>query len=248
MSSRKQKRSSEPRRGVGKGKGTAEAGRRRPHGRAAAVSGPAAEQQRTLIAQAAARIVIEQGISDYGTAKRKAAERLGQVAPALLPTNREVESAVVEHQRLFGGAQHTSRLRALREGACEAMRFFAAFEPRLVGPVLSGAVSAHSPVTLHLFTDDPEAVPRRLLDHGIPHRVGERRLRFGAERTRTCPVHAFSVEGIEYEAVVQPLDAIREAPISPVDGRPQRRASLVQVQELLAAEADDERGAGDPLP
>lgn len=233
MTRRRKKRSSEHR---GPRQGT-----RRESRRAGASLHP--DQQRQVIAQQAARIVVEQGIADYGTAKRKAAERLGTVAPSLLPSNAMVEHAVVEHQRLFGGARHSRRLRELREGACEAMRFFEEFEPRLVGAVLSGAASEHSPVTLHLFVDDPAAVVRRLVDHGIPFREVDRRLRYAPDRVVTCPACCFSVEGVDYEALMLSRDAIRQPPVSPVDGRAMRRASLGDVEALLR-----EQDEGDVLP
>ena len=61
------------------------------------------------------------------------------------------------------------------------------FEPRLVGPVLSGTASAHSDINLHLFTESPEAVSIRLEDHGIPHEVLERRIKFERERSGQFP-------------------------------------------------------------
>jgi hypothetical protein len=195
------------------------------------------DQQRQVIAQQAARIVVEQGIADYGVAKRKAAERLGTVSPSLLPSNAMVELAVVEHQRLFGGVRHAERLEELREGAVEAMRFFAPFAPRLVGPVLSGAAAAHSVVTLHLFADDASAVIRHLVDHGIPFRETDRRVRYGAERVVGCPACCFSVEGVDYEALVFPRDGLRQAPVSPVDGRAMRRAAIGEVEALLREDA-----------
>ena len=232
MTRRRKKRSSEPRGGRATSAATARRGR---DGRAGALL---PDQQRILIAQQAARLVVEQGIADYGTAKRKAAERLGAVSSSLLPTNAQVELAVMEHQRLFGGERHAQRLRELREGACEAMRFFRDFAPRLVGPVLSGAVSEHSIVTLHLFADDTEAVARRLVDHAIRYREGDRRLRYPSDRLLTHPAYSFSVSGIEYEAVVLPRDGLRQAPLSPVDGRATQRATLAQVEALLRGEPE----------
>lgn len=230
MTRRRKKRSSDPAR---RGRGASDASPVRHGGRRSAAVHP--DQQRTVIAQQAARIVVEQGISDYGLAKRKAAERVGVSSAALLPTNAQIELAVVEHQRLFGGSAHSRRLSELRRGACEAMRFFDRFSPRLVGPVLSGAVAEHSAVTLHLYADAPEAVARHLVQHTIPYHEGDRRLRYTAERIVTHPVFSFSADGVDYELVVIPGDGIRQPPISPVDGGAVRRASLKQVEALCSA-------------
>lgn len=218
--------------------------------RASGSSAPdgAAQQRRALIAQQAARLVLDQGIADYGFAKRKAAEQMGAVPEAMLPSNREVEQAVIDHQRLFGGAQARALLDDMRAGALEAMDFFRRFEPRAVGAVLRGAVGEHTSITLHVFADAPEDVARLLLDTSMPHRTADVRLRFGNQRTLTCPAFQFHVDRFDYQVVVLPQAAIREAPLSPIDGRPERRATRAEVAALLAGgdAADDPLGADPP--
>ena len=110
---------------------------------------------RQAIAREAARLMIEHGHEDYGFAKRKAAERFGVIDLAVLPKNTEIEEALAEHQRLFAPDAHASELSAMRNTALEAMRLLAEFEPRLVGPLLSGTATAHNDITLHLFADTP---------------------------------------------------------------------------------------------
>src|SRR5688500_12314787 len=125
---------------------------------------PRAEQLRRALAQEAARIMSEQGIDDYRLAKRKAAERLGATDISVLPKNTEIEAALAEHQRLFEADTHSSTLADLRRTALHAMRVLRKFEPRLVGPVLSGTASAHSEVNLHLFADGAEQVVLHLME------------------------------------------------------------------------------------
>ena len=52
----------------------------------------------------------EHGIQDYGTAKRKAAERLGIGSEGALPRNTEIEASLAEYQRLFAADTHASSL------------------------------------------------------------------------------------------------------------------------------------------
>ena len=59
---------------------------------------------RQKLARAAAQVMLEGGIQDYGLAKRKAQERLRLPSGTPLPSNQEIEDAVREHQRLFGGS------------------------------------------------------------------------------------------------------------------------------------------------
>ncbi len=194
------------------------------------------DRARQLLAQEAARLIVDQGIRDYRVAKIKAAERLGFNTRGSLPGNTEIELAVSEHLMLFGQDEHANFLRRLREAAISAMEMLAAYTPRLVGPVLNGTADDHSAVNLHLFADSPEVVAMELHDRGVSYRPFERRLRPHRNRKSTADTYAafeFQHEHAAVEATVFPVDGIRQAPISPIDGRPMRRADLKAVRALL---------------
>ena len=207
--------------------------RRRRDGRQP-LSGPEGERLRLLVAEEAARIMHEQGVRDYGLAKRKAAARLGLPPGGRgLPRNREIEAALAAYRRLFD-EDHEARLRRLRRVAAETMRLLAEFEPRLVGSVLSGTAGEHSDVNLHLFADAPERVALFLAERHIPYEEGERRLRPAAGRDPcSYPAFRFVAGEVAVELTVFPFDGLRQAPCSPVDGRPMRRAGLAAVEALL---------------
>jgi hypothetical protein len=189
---------------------------------------------RRALALEAARIMAEHGIGDFLLAKRKAAERLGvEDGAALLPKNSEIEAALGEYQRLFGGETHLTALTAQRRAALSAMRYLSEFEPRLVGAVLAGTATRYSEVQLHLFAERAESVTLKLLDEGIPHEITEKRVKFDPERVRAFPGVRFEMDDQPIEATVFPTDGIRQAPVSPVDGRPMRRANAGEVEALL---------------
>lgn len=194
---------------------------------------PRADLLRQAVADEAARIMNEQGVDDFLLAKRKAAERLGVTDASILPRNTEIEAAMMAHHRLFAHDRHAADLTDLRRAALAAMRLMADFQPRLVGPVLNGSASAHSEINLHLFSETPEAVSLRLDERGVPHEVLERRVRFERDRAVSYPALRFVAGRQTVDAVVFPLDGIRQSPCSPVDGKPMRRASTTEVQDLL---------------
>ena len=203
---------------------------------------PRADHLRLALAQEAARIMSEQGIDDYLLAKRKAAERFGATDIAVLPKNSEIEAALHAHQRLFEANRHSSDLESARRTALQAMRLLRKFEPRLVGPVLSGTASAHSEINLHLFSEGSESVALHLMENGIPHEFAERRLRYEPDRLVAYPVVRFVAGNREIDAVVFPLNGIRQSPASPVDGKPMRRADRAEVQALLDEPAEQSSG------
>lgn len=191
------------------------------------------DRARTVLAQEAARIIVEQGIEDYRVAKLKAAERLGMNSRGSLPGNAEIEKAVSEHLQLFGRESHLDLLRGLRRAALSAMELLAPFTPRLVGPVLHGTARANSAVNLHVFADNAETVAVRLEENSIHYRPFERRLKSRRDRAETFAAFRFMQGESAIEATVFPIDGVRQAPISPVDGKPMRRADKNAILRLL---------------
>lgn len=189
-------------------------------------------QARERIAQEAARLMSEAGIRDFQLAKRKAMERLRLSDLRQLPSNEEIEAALSAYQRLFRADTQPRHLAALRRTAVRAMRFLHGFQPRLVGPVLSGTADEHSDVCLHLFAEPAEAVGLFLLDNGIPHDTGERRMRLASDDTRRLPTFCFMADDVRVELVVFSERERRRVPLSPVDGKPMRRANLRAVEAL----------------
>ena len=192
-----------------------------------------AENLRRALAQEAARVMAEHGVRDFLVAKRKAAERFGVGDGAMLPKNTEIEAALAEYQRLFRGDSHVASLHAQRRAALQAMRKLSDFEPRLVGPVLAGTATEHSDIELHLFADSPESVAFSLMDQGIRHEITARRVKMNADRVLECPGVRFLINDQAVAATVFPTDGIRQAPVSPVDGRPMRRADVAELEALL---------------
>ncbi len=182
--------------------------------------------------------MAESGIRDFGLAKRKAAEQLGVIASRSLPTNQEVEHALIEYQRIFRAHAQPKQLQRLREAAVKAMRLLEQFAPRLVGPVLGGTADENYPVTLHLFAETPEAVGLFLDDRNIPHELQKRRLRVDTDHVLEYPQYRFVAGEVTVELTVFPPKAIRQSPLSPVDGRPMSRASLTAVEALVTEGAE----------
>lgn len=196
------------------------------------------QRNRLRVAQEAARLMSEQGIRNFHHAKLKAAERLGILDTQALPRNLEIEQALREHQRLFLGDIQPQLLRQRREAAVEAMTFLALFEPRLVGAVLDGTADVHSAVCLHVYSDDGEAVVQYLREHGVPIEMQARRLRYSRTEQPEYPVLLFAADTVPFDLTVLPRNALRQAPLDRTDDRPMRRASLAQVETLLAEDAD----------
>lgn len=194
-------------------------------------------QMRELIAQAAARMIAEDGIQDYALAKRKAARQLGAADTHSLPSNGEVQQALRLHQGLYQKDEQPRRLQQLRTEALATMRMLERFNPCLTGPVLTGTATRHSDISLQLFTDSAKEVELFLLNRNTPYETGETRYKLNDE---TVSVPTFTLRG-ETGAVrltVFSSEDFRKSAHDPTEGGPLERAKIKQLEVLLAAEQD----------
>ena len=191
------------------------------------------DRARQVVAQEAARIIIDHGVRDYRVAKQKAVERLGISSQGSLPGNAEVEAAVADHLQIFGGDSHGDLLRLMRTAALSAMELLFEYSPRLVGPVLAGTADENSAVNLHVFADSPEMVAMEIGDMGIQYKSYERRLKSRRGQIEMYVGFEFTHSNEVIQATVFPVDGIRQAPISPIDGKPMKRIDTDAVQDLL---------------
>jgi len=192
------------------------------------------DHRRTSVANEAARIIQEEGLADFRSAKAKAVERLGLPAGGTpLPSNEEINRALAERNRIFRAADHPALLCELRDAALSMLRVLEIYHARLVGPVLSGTATDFSAIDLHLFSDAHEAVGVTLDAMGFDHRHLQLRHRFRPGVPETFPGYRFRTEDFYCSATVFPEKHRRRAPLSPIDGKPMLRAGIREVEALL---------------
>jgi hypothetical protein len=197
---------------------------------------------RAAVAVEAARLMYEEGVKQYFTAKRMAAKRLlGRVAggrlryrPADLPSNGEIRDALLAMAELAEGSRRTRRLFAMRVVALEAMRALEGFEPRLIGSVSTGHIRRGSDIDLSLFTDDDGALELRLRDLGWAfEREPVSILKFGEIREY---LHYHVADAFPVELTVYAVRELRFRPRSSTDGKPIVRVRRAALEALLLRE------------
>jgi hypothetical protein len=126
------------------------------------------ETLKSEIAQAAARMVVEEGL-EYGPAKRRAVRQLGLNARAALPDNEMIEEAVREYIDLFCADTQPAELAALRKLALTWMERLAQFRPYLGGAVWHGTATRLSDIYIQLFCDDPKSAEIALIENNVDY-------------------------------------------------------------------------------
>ena len=198
---------------------------------------PGKDFLRRSIASAAARLMAEDGIGDYGAAKRKAARNIGAADTDALPTNEEVAVELRAWQALYQEDEQRERLRELREIALDVMELLADYRPYLTGGVLDGTAGRFAEIELDLFADSAKDVEISLLSRNISYEF--------ADKGR-IPSHAAHLPEARLRLdwrdtpvllSIYSLAGERQHKRSPHGGRSHARAKPDAVAALLADEA-----------
>ncbi len=191
---------------------------------------------RRLIAREAARLMYEEGVSEYRDAKRKAARRFGpEKALSLgshLPTNAEIHAELGRLIGIYEEEVLPERLLQLRLKALVTMELLAPYHPYLVGSVLSGTVTERSDIDLHLFAGSLEEVEEFLRAQGIPCETDVVTIRHGG-KFFDYPHLYLDEGGVVVECTVYPVEDMHRIPKSSITGRPMERANSTRVKKLI---------------
>ncbi|QDX82978.1 hypothetical protein B9N43_13000 [Denitratisoma sp. DHT3] len=172
-------------------------------------------------------MMAEDGIADYGQAKRKAVRSLGLGEGAALPGNDEVEAELRAYQSLYQEDEMRERLQSMRAAALTAMDVLVPFRPCLTGAVLDGTAGRYAGIELDLFADSAKDVEIFLLSRNLDYEPEEPR-RHGPDSPET--LLRLDWQGLPLVLAVYPLVAERVSPRS-------RRARAGAVAALLEGDA-----------
>src|SRR5215469_5906838 len=197
------------------------------------------DKLRQAIALEAARLMYERLESEYYTAKRKAAKRLCRrgVKPENLPSNAEIRDQIQVFARIHEGDKRTQNLRDMRLEALRLMRLLRAFRPRLIGSVMTGHVRKGSDIDLHVFCDSPTLITDLLEQEGLQYDLERKQVVKHGEARVFTHIHVY--DRFNFELTVYPEDKAHYVFKSSITGKAIERASIRELEELLANEYPD---------
>lgn len=192
----------------------------------------AQDSLRRAIASAAARLMAEDGIGDYGAAKRKAARSLGVGEGEALPSNDEVADELRAYHAIFQEDEQRERLLELRAAALDVMHFLEDFRPYLTGAVLDGTAARYAEIEIDLYADSAKDVEISLLSREVPYESAG-----GPSGGPDAPEAQLRLDwkGNPVLLSVFPRAGERRQRRNPYSGRIQARARAEAVQALLSA-------------
>ena len=122
---------------------------------------------RLIVARRAAEVIMEEGITDYFFAKKKAAKSLGLLTNDNLPSNQEIDNALKEYQNIFQEEVDSEIITKIQKEALNTMLLFEDFNPHLTGQLLEGLIPKFPKIQISLYTDNIKEVEYTLLNNNI---------------------------------------------------------------------------------
>ncbi len=190
---------------------------------------------RRQIAWEAARLMFSREVSEYFTAKEKAARRIykGWIKPADLPTNAEIRDQVQILARLHEGPEgHQERLLGMRLRAVWWMRRLAEFHPKLLGSVLTGSIREGSDIDLHVFAGNPHSITLQLDELGIFYQLERKRVKKDGEERVFTHIHVRDEFPLELTVYHPSFLGYRFR--SSITNKAIQRAGLAELERLIA--------------
>ena len=194
-----------------------------------------------MIAQAAARMMAEDGIHDFAYAKKKAGRQLGVTENGALPSNAEIEEEIRLYHEIYNADEQPEELNNLRKAALATMQLFERFNPHLTGSVLDGTAGKYSQTDIYLFADSAKEVEMFLLNQNIPFESSDKSYRLSDKPSKDKKdkvrktVQVFTLEtefGLQKLSVFE-FNDIRISTKRTSDGSNAYRADIPEVMELV---------------
>ena len=123
---------------------------------------------RLSIANKAAEIIMEEGITDYQYAKKKAVRYLDLDTVDLLPSNDEIDKALLDYRLIFKAELDIELVKTIKTEALRIMKFFESFNPYFVTQLSEGLLPKYPIIQINLYSDNMKEVEYILLNNNIP--------------------------------------------------------------------------------
>ena len=152
---------------------------------------------RSIVATRAAEIIMEEGVTDYLFAKKKAAKSLGLLTNDNLPSNQEIDNALKEYQNIFQEEVDSAIINKIKEEALNTMVLFEDFNPHLTGQLLEGLIPKFPKIQISLYTDNIKEVEYTLLNNNIAFDIKDTIYQEKLSKKKsTKAIPAFILEGV----------------------------------------------------
>lgn len=189
------------------------------------------QQLNVLLVREAARLMIEENVSQYLDAKKRAAKRLFGKPMKHLPSNQAIADEIYRQTQLINTEDLQQQLLEMRRLAIKVMDALQDFSPRLIGSVSTGRIRESSDVDIHVFTDSIEHLSI-FLDH-LGWQYEQEKVTIYQKGKLIDYQHFYLWFDYPVELSVYSAKEIRHNTKSSIDGKSIKRLSVSKVRELL---------------
>lgn len=192
------------------------------------------KELRTLLIQQAAKIMYEEGVSQYLDAKKIASKRLFGKQQKNLPSNGEISDELYRISQFKRADEHDQQLYYMRLRAISIMQELQPFSPRLIGSVSTGRIREGSDIDIHVFTYDIADLYHYLDNLNWSYETEKITIQQNGKMTEYT--HVYLDFDYAVELSIYPENEIRVHSRSSTDGKIINRLSLSKLKQLINEE------------
>lgn len=191
---------------------------------------------RRIVAEEAARFMVDGLENEYLQAKERAIQKLGLSTTSYLPSNRKIKNCIARLTKdQLGPEEVKRRIHEMREIAEQIMAVIDDYDPYLIGSTLTGKIRDTSDIDLHAYCDEWEEIQELLTNWGYED-IDEEIV----ENLKGTFVHLKWYERqYPVEITIYPWSWRDVVMLSSVTGKPIQRADLQGVRNLLKKRKKD---------
>lgn len=186
---------------------------------------------REKVAREAAILLYSSQEKEYKQAKLRARQALGT---RILPSNKEVAEEFDRLADEMEGSSRKERLLQMRKDALSLMVLLGDLHPRLVGSVWRGTAHKNSDIDIEVFSEDSDAVLRRLRQGNVNVKRAEWQSVTKGDHVETA-LHTYLplASGNEAEIIVRDLEKMNETEKCEIYGDTIKGLNIHQLRRVL---------------
>ena len=105
--------------------------------------------------------------------QKKAAKYLDLTEKETLPTNKQIDEAIINYQNIYRDKVDHELLNKIKQETLNVMNVFKNFNPHLSGRLMDGIIPKYPKIQINLFTDNLKEVEYILLNQNITFNFNE---------------------------------------------------------------------------
>ena len=174
------------------------------------------QQSQDFIANEVARIIYEQGYTDYNQALKKVSQRYKIKNQRLLPDQQTIKTALNQYQQLFQTPQNNEQRQIQRKATLALLKWLDLYSPQATGAILEDNIGIHDAIDIFLKPEYPEQFIIWLINQEIEYQEDANLFLFARHNKLERPIIRLYYQGFNFKLTILDAEKNYQYPLDPI--------------------------------